>query len=82
LEYQIERGTIMATQHVIRRAVKASVLAMVGTGVILVGTQTSFAQFRHQKSAQCQSMVSAKGLKGDQRKSEYQKCMMDPTSYK
>jgi len=72
----------MSKQSVIRRAVKASVLGMIGMGIMIANVEPSFAQYRHQKSAICQSMMNAKGLKGDMRKSEYQKCMIDPQNYK
>lgn len=72
----------MSKQSVIRVAVKASVLGMNGMGAVIANVEPSFAQYRHQKSAICVSAMNAKGLKGDQRKSEYQKCMIDPQNYK
>jgi hypothetical protein len=72
----------MVKQRIVRNTVKTGLVALIGIGVILVNSESSFAQYRHQKSAICNSLMNAKGLKGDQRKGEYQKCMMDPQGYK
>jgi hypothetical protein len=72
----------MIKRHVIRRAIKLSVLALIGTGVICLDTESSFAQARHQVSAMCRDRVNAKGVKGDNWKTEYQKCKADPENYK
>jgi hypothetical protein len=37
---------------------------------------------RHQVSETCRALLDAKGLKGDARKTEYQKCKLDPINYK
>jgi hypothetical protein len=75
-----EGATIMIKQHVVQRIVKAS-LALIALGVML-NAETALAQFRHQKGQMCSDLVNAKGVKGDARKAEFKKCMMDPQSYK
>jgi hypothetical protein len=72
----------MVKQRIVRDAVKTGLVALIGIDFMVVNSEPSFAQYRHQKSAICSSLVNAKGLKGDQRKGEYQKCMMDPQGYK
>jgi hypothetical protein len=72
----------MGKQCVVAGALRASVIGIIAIGVGAVGVEPSFAQYRHQKSAICSSMMNSKGLKGDQRKAEYQKCMIDPQNYK
>jgi hypothetical protein len=72
----------MGKQCVVGRAARASIIGMIGIAIAIVDVEPSLAQYRHQKSAICSSMMNAKGLKGDQRKSEYQRCMIDPGNYK
>jgi hypothetical protein len=71
----------MHNQRFRRQAVNLAIVTLVGLGSI-VATESAFAQYRHQVAQMCQDKVNAKGLKGDARKGEYQKCRMDPISYK
>jgi hypothetical protein len=59
-------------------------LAVIMTLVIssTINVKPAFAQYRHQVAQMCQDKVNAKGLKGDPRKAEYQKCRLDPIGYK
>lgn len=63
-----------------RTANLAVVMILVASGAI--ATKPAFAQYRHQVAQMCQDKVNAKGLKGDPRKAEYQKCRLDPIGYK
>ena len=44
-----------------------------------IGIKPVFAQYRHQVAQMCQDKVNTKGLNGDPKKAEYQKCRLDPT---
>jgi hypothetical protein len=80
---QIDRGKIMIKQNVVTWAARMGLASLVGIGIYAASTHTSSAlNYKHQKAAECQSLVGAKVLKADQKKSEFQKCMNDPTSYK
>jgi hypothetical protein len=83
LENQIERGTIMIKQRIAPAVARMGVVSLIGIGVGIAAAQSSLASdYRHQKAAQCQTLVAAKGLKGDSSKAEYHKCMADPVNYK
>jgi hypothetical protein len=75
----------MIKPNFIQSIVRVSALGVIGMGLVMVDTQTSFAMC---KGAHCQAvnmcgdLVSRKGVKGDQKRDEYQKCMRDPSSYK
>ena len=76
----------MFEQSFVRSAIKIGVLGLIGTGIIMIEPELSFAggtcNGRCQMHRNCGDRVKAKGLKGDQGKAEYQKCMMDPINYK
>ena len=75
----------MLKQHFVRSAVRVSILGLIGLGLAMVDTQTSFAGTclgRCQAMKMCGDLVSRKEVKGDQKKQEYQKCIRDPSSYK
>jgi hypothetical protein len=74
----------MIKQGVVRRISKLTLLLVVGTAMA-TNAQTSFAGNcggHCQIAKMCGSMVSQKGVKGAQKRTEYQKCMMDPQGYK
>ena len=75
----------MSNQRVGRGAIKMGLLGLIGMSFIIANSQTSFAGNcggHCQAGHMCGSMVSKKGVKSDQRRAEYQKCMMDPQNYK
>jgi hypothetical protein len=74
----------MPTHYLIRSIVRLSALGLIGMGLAMVDTQTSFANCggHCQAGKMCGDLVSRKGVKGDQKRDEYQKCMRDPSSYK
>jgi hypothetical protein len=74
-------------QNYVRSVVKAVVLASAAFGLVLADLQPSFAGCEARcKAAQaagiCNSAMNQKGLKGEQRRAEFQKCKMDPYGYK
>jgi hypothetical protein len=76
----------MGKQQIVRTA-KRSVLGLISIGVVFVLTDPSFAgceaRCKNAKAAQiCGSAMNQKGLKGPERKTEYEKCKMDPYGYK
>jgi hypothetical protein len=73
----------MAKQSVARGAGMA-IVGLVAAVFFIVGTQTTLAGSKRSmpRSAQCNELVNPKGLKGDERKAEYKKCMLDPQNYK
>lgn len=75
----------MIMQRVIRSAIILSALGLIGLGVLLTDTQTSFANCggHCQAGHMCGGMVEQKGIKDkNQRRTEFQKCMRDPQNYK
>ena len=75
----------MLKHSIVRSAVRVSVLALIGMGMAAADVQTSFAGscLGHcQAMKMCGDLVSRKGVKGSEKRDEYQKCMRDPTSYK
>jgi hypothetical protein len=75
----------MLTHYFVRTIIRMSVLGVIGMGLVMVDTQTSFAMCKGghcQAVNMCGDLVSRKGVKGDQKRDEYQKCMRDPSSYK
>jgi hypothetical protein len=75
----------MLNQMIIRKASRVSVLGLIGLGLVLADVPTSFAGscLGHcQAMKMCGDLVSRKGVKGSEKRDEYQKCMRDPTSYK
>jgi hypothetical protein len=64
--------------------VKIALITLIGAGGILAETGAALAscdswcQARHM----CNAALNQKGLKGDQRKVEYQKCFANPQTYK
>ncbi len=74
----------MVKQRIIRNAINLSILGLLGFGLLLVDAAPSFAYCggHCQMGKMCGDLVGKKGLKGDQKRDEYQKCMRDPTSYK
>jgi hypothetical protein len=71
----------MRNQRFRHQAVNLAIVTLVWLASI-VTTESASAQYRHQVAQICQDKVNAKGLKGDARKGEYQKCKMDPINYK
>jgi hypothetical protein len=76
----------MSEQQIVRRA-KRTVFGLISVGVALVLADPSFAgceaRCKAAKAAQiCGSAMNQKGLKGPERKAEYEKCKMDPYGYK
>ena len=62
--------------------VKTAIFALIASGM-MVGADDSFAMnYNHQRAAMCNALVDSKGLKGDARKAEFQKCRADPINYK
>jgi hypothetical protein len=77
----------MAKQDVIRRILKAGLFALIGIGIAAFGVESSFAYAGKcgphcQAGRMCSDLVAKKGVKTDQRQSEYQACMRDPQNYK
>jgi hypothetical protein len=77
----------MKQQNYVRSTVKTVVLASVALGFGLAALQPSFAGCEARcKAAQaagiCNAAMNQKGLKGEQRKAEFEKCKMDPYGYK
>jgi hypothetical protein len=74
----------MIKQHIVRVVVRVGIAALIGMGVATSGPETSFANCggHCQAGKMCGDLVSRKGVKGDQKREEYQKCMRDPNSYK
>jgi hypothetical protein len=75
----------MLNQMIIRKAGRVCVLGLIGLGLVLADVQTSFAGNclgRCQAMKMCGDLVSRKGVKGSEKRDEYQKCLRDPSSYK
>jgi len=75
----------MLNQMIVRKASRVSVLGLIGLCLVLADVQTSFAGTclgRCQAMKMCGDLVSRKGVKGSEKRDEYQKCMKDPSSYK
>ena len=75
----------MAKGNFIRAAAGLAVLGLFGTALTIVETQTSFAGNcggHCQAAKMCADLVGRKGVKGVEKRDEYQKCMRDPNSYK
>lgn len=75
----------MFKESVIRNAIQVSVLGLIAATMMIV-PELSFAggtcNGRCQMHRMCGDLVKSKGLKGDKAKAEYQKCTMNPQSYK
>jgi hypothetical protein len=82
----IEGETIMFGQRVIRKAVRAGLLALIGMSIMAANTRPSFAGGtcgpHCQANRMCTDLVKKKGVKGAQFKSEHEKCMEDAQNYK
>jgi hypothetical protein len=63
---------------------RASLIALIGAGIIVASVNSSFAggNDRGQKNHRCADLVGAKHLQGDARRAEWQKCQTDPQNYK
>ena len=66
---------------------KKSVVALISIGAVFILTDPAFAgceaRCKAAKASQmCGSAMNQKGLKGAERKAEYEKCKMDPYGYK
>ena len=75
----------MLMHYIIQRTVRMSVLGLIGMGLATADVQTSFAGNcggKCQAGKMCGDLVSRKGVKGSEKRDEYQKCMRDPSSYK
>lgn len=75
----------MNKQHVIRNAIKLSVLGLVGVSYMTVAVQTAYAGNcggHCQAGHRCAELVKEKGAKGPEWRTEYNKCMTDPMNYK
>jgi hypothetical protein len=75
----------MLNQRILQKTGRLSVLGLVGFGLVLADVQTSFAGNclgRCQAMKMCGDLVSRKGVKGPEKRDEYQKCLKDPSSYK
>ena len=76
----------MPKQRVTYRAMRMSLLGLVGMGLMaMVDTQPSLAGNcggHCQAGKMCGSLVNQKGVKGAEKRTEYQKCMADPQNYK
>ena len=75
----------MLNQKNLRKAGRVSILGLIGLGLAVPDVQTSFAGscLGHcQAMKMCGDLVSRKGVKGSEKRDEYQKCMKDPSSYK
>ena len=74
----------MVKQRIISKVINLSALGLLGLGLLLVDAAPSLAYCggHCQAGKMCGDMVSKKGVKGDQKREEYQKCMRDPNSYK
>ena len=74
----------MINQRMFRALSKASLVALIGAGVVAASVSSSFAggNDRGQKNARCRELVGAKHLQGDARRAEWQKCQTDSTNYK
>jgi hypothetical protein len=73
--------------HHIARWAKRGVSWIAAIGAVLVLSDPSFAgceaRCKAGKAAQiCGAAMNQKGLKGPERKAEYEKCKMDPYGYK
>jgi hypothetical protein len=80
-----KEGEKMVGQHIIRGAVRMGLLGLIGLGLAAADAQTSFAGNclgRCQAMKMCGDLVSRKGVKGDQKRDEYQKCLRVPSTYK
>jgi hypothetical protein len=78
-------GEKMLTHDIVQRAMRVSVLGLIGMGLAAADVQTSFAGNcggHCQAGKMCGDLVSRKGVKGSEKRDEYQKCMRDPSSYK
>jgi hypothetical protein len=76
---------MMNKQHVIRNAIKLSVLGLVGIGYMTAALQTAYAGNcggHCQAGHRCAELVKEKGAKGPEWRTEYNKCMTDPMNYK
>jgi hypothetical protein len=73
----------MAKQSVARGAAVA-IVGLIASVFLIVGTQTTLASSKRSmpRSAMCKGLVNPKGLKGDEQKAEFKKCMADPQNYK
>jgi hypothetical protein len=76
----------MSERQIVRIA-KKSAVGLISIGVVLGLTNPSFASCEARckagKAAQiCGAAMNQKGLKGPDRKAEYEKCKMDPYGYK
>jgi hypothetical protein len=71
----------METMQVCRIA-RIVIFALTASGTMVSADYAFALNYRHQAAAMCDSLVGAKGLKGDARKAEYNKCRADPVNYK
>lgn len=74
----------MMKANFIRSIVGIALAGMVGMVLTTAGAEISFANCggHCQAAKMCGDLVSRKGVKGAQKRDEYQKCMRDPNSYK
>jgi hypothetical protein len=79
-----EEGTIMVKRGLFSGLSRASLIALIGAGIVVTSVDSSFAggNDRGQKNQRCRDLVGAKHLQGDQRRAEWQKCQSDSTNYK
>ena len=76
----------MGKQRTVRGA-KRGLFWLISFGAVFVLTDPSYAgceaRCKAAKASQiCGSAINQKGLKGPERKTEYEKCKMDPYGYK
>jgi hypothetical protein len=76
--------TQMTKRFFTRDAIKMGLIGLVGFGYVTVATESAYANCggHCQAGKMCGDLVGRKGVKGDQKRDEYQKCMRDPNSYK
>jgi len=83
LTERAEGEAIMGKQGLFNRLAWASLIALIGAGVVVASVNSSFAaNDRGQKNHRCADLVNAKHLKGDERRAEWNKCQTDSTNYK
>jgi hypothetical protein len=80
-------GSGMIKQSVIPSAMMMILVGLIGTTVLLLGTQMSFADpakcmGKCQANRMCTDLVAQKNLKDTERKAEHNKCIRNPMDYK
>jgi hypothetical protein len=80
--YEMSKGGITMKMARVLRTARIVIFALTASGT-MVSADYAFAMgYKHQAAAMCNSLLDAKGLKGDARKAEYNKCKADPVNYK